>query len=311
MPPVTERHYCSDLSLAAGEPLAGTADRVDVWLLLEYNPMWRAKAVTDNDLPLNIKAWLDQQMASVTERGLKPRMQFIRRPELDREEITLFVGTVQGLYRFDSVGYDDAMTDLDIAASVGSELIPSMQRVEESQYFVCTNGQRDLCCARFGRPVYVRLREIVGERAWQTSHLGGHRFAPNVLALPQGVLYGRVRPEDVPRFVADVEAGRLARDHVRGRSVLPAEAQAAEMALDEELVELVGCEAGRVVMRTEKGERRIRVVEADAMDILASCGDETTQCMRPISATLEQPSGEREGVTPRINTPRKNSSARG
>ena len=306
MPPVTERHYCSDLSLAAGEPLAGTADRVDVWLLLEYNPMWRAKAVTDNDLPLNIKAWLDQQMASVTERGLKPRMQFIRRPELDREEITLFVGTVQGLYRFDSVGYDDAMTDLDIAASVGSELIPSMQRVEESQYFVCTNGQRDLCCARFGRPVYVRLREIVGERAWQTSHLGGHRFAPNVLALPQGVLYGRVRPEDVPRFVADVEAGRLARDHVRGRSVLPAEAQAAEMALDEELVELVGCEAGRVVMRTEKGERRIRVVEADAMDILASCGDETTQCMRPISATLEQPSGEREGVTPR-----KNRSARG
>ena len=288
MPPVTERHYCSDHSLAAGEPLAGTADRVDVWLILEYNPMWRAKAVTDNDLSPKIKAWLDQQMASVTERGLKPRLQFIRRPELDREESTLFVGTAQGLYRFDSVGYD-AITDLNIAASVGSELIPPMRRVEESQYFVCTNGQRDLCCARFGRPAYVRLREVVGERAWQTTHLGGHRFAPNVLTLPQGVLYGRVRPEDVPRFVADVEAGRLARDHVRGRSVLPAEAQAAEMALDEELVELVGCEAGRVVMRTENGERRIRVVEADAMDILASCGDETTQCMRPISATLEQP----------------------
>ena len=288
MPPVTERHYCSDQSLAAGEPLAGTADRVDIWLLLEYNPMWRAKAVTDNDLAPKVKSWLDQQMAAVTERGLKPRLQFIRRPELDREEITLFVGMAQGLYRFDSVGYD-AITDLNIAASVGSELIPFMQRVEESQYFVCTNGQRDLCCARFGRPAYVRLREIVGERAWQTSHLGGHRFAPNVLALPQGVLYGRVRPEDVPRFVADVEAGRLARDHVRGRSVLPAEAQAAEMALDEELVELVGYEAGRVVMRTEKGERRIRVVEADAMDILASCSDETTQCMRPISATLEQP----------------------
>ena len=282
---VTERHYCSDLSLAAGEPLAGTADRVDVWLLLEYNPTWRAKAVTDNDLSPKIKAWLDQQMASATERGLKPRMQFIRRPEIDREEITLFVGTTEGLYRFDSVGYD-AITDLDIASGAGTA---SMHRVEEPQYFVCTNGQRDLCCARFGRPAYVRLREVVGERAWQTSHLGGHRFAPNVLTLPQGVLYGRVRPEDVPRFVADVEAGRLARDHVRGRSVLPAEAQAAEMALDEDVLEMVGCEAGRVVLRTEKGERRIRVVEADAMDILASCGDETTQCMRPISAALEQP----------------------
>ncbi len=279
---MNERHYCSDLSLAAGEPMAGTADRVDVWLLLEYNPVWRAKAVTDNDLSPKVKAWLDRQMASVTELGLKPRLQFIRRPELDREEIALFVGMVEGLYRFDSVGYD-AITDLDIADGATS----CMQRVDAPQYFVCTNGQRDLCCARFGRPAYVRLREVVGERAWQTSHLGGHRFAPNVLTLPQGVLYGRVRPEDVSGFVADVESGRLARDHVRGRSVLPAEAQAAEMALDEEMIELVGCEAGQVVMRTENGKRRIRVVEADAMDILASCGDEATKCVRPISAALE------------------------
>ena len=279
---MNERHYCSDLSLAAGEPMAGTADRVDVWLLLEYNPAWRAKAVTDNDLSPKIKAWLDQQMASVTELGLKPRLQFIRRPELDREEITLFVGTVEGLYQFDSVGYD-AITDLDVADGPTS----CMQRVDAPQYFVCTNGQRDLCCARFGRPAYVRLREVVGARAWQTTHLGGHRFAPNVLTLPQGVLYGRLRPEDVAGFVADVESGRLARDHVRGRSVLPAEAQAAEMALDEEVIELVGCEAGQVVMRTENGKRRIRVVEADAMDILASCGDEATKCVRPISAALE------------------------
>ncbi len=61
------------------------------------------------------------------------------------------------------------------------------------------------------------------------------------------------------------------------------------MALDEDMLELVGCEAERVVIRTENGERRIRVVEADAMDIIASCGDETTTCMRPISAALEQP----------------------
>ena len=284
---MTERQYCSDLSLAAGEPLAGTAGRVDVWLLLEYNPVWRAKAVTDNDLSPEITSWLDQQMESMTQRGLKPRLQFIRRPELDREELTLFVGTAEGLFRFEAVGYD-AIMDLDIAGNADSASIPSMQRVEAPRYFVCTNGQRDLCCARFGLPAYARLRELVGERAWQTTHVGGHRFAPNVLTLPQGVLYGRVRPEDVPRFIEDVEAGRLARDHVRGRSALPAEAQAAEMALDEEVLELVGCEAGRVVMRTQRGERRIRVVEADAMDIIASCGDEAPECVRPISAVVEE-----------------------
>ena len=278
--PVTERQYCSELSLAAGEPMVGTADRVDVWLLLEYKPVWRARAVTDNDLSPEIRAWLDRQMESVTGRGLKPRLQFIRRPEVDRGESTLFVGTADGLFRFESVGYD-AITAVDVADT------SSMQCVEAPQYFVCTNGQRDLCCARFGLPAYARLREVVGDRAWQTTHLGGHRFAPNVLTLPQGILYGRVRPDDVPGFVADVESGRLARDHVRGRSVLPAEAQAAEMALDEEMLELVGCETGQVVMRTASGERRIRVVEADAMDILASCADEATKCVRPISASLE------------------------
>lgn len=281
---MTERQYCSDLSLAAGEPLAGTAARVDVWLLLEYKPVWRAKAVTDNDLPAEVTDWLDGQMASVTDRGLLPRLQFIRQPDLDRKQITFFAGTAEGLYRAEIGGYG-AITDLDLATDLGSA---SMPQVEESQYFVCTNGQRDLCCARFGLPAYARLREIVGERAWQTTHVGGHRFAPNVLTLPQGVLYGRVRPEAVPRFVEDVEAGRLARDHVRGRSALPAEAQAAEIALDGQMLELVGCEAGQVVIRTEKGERRMRVVEAEAMEIIASCGDEATECVRPIRAMLEQ-----------------------
>ncbi len=281
---MTERQYCSDLSLAAGEPLAGTAARVDVWLLLEYNPVWRAKAVTDNDLSPTVVAWLDQQMESMTDRGLQPRLQFIRQPELDREQIAFFAGTPEGLYRADVGGYG-AIADLDIETDLGSK---SMPRVEATQYFVCTNGQRDLCCARFGLPAYARLRELVGERAWQTTHVGGHRFAPNVLTLPQGVLYGRVRPEAVPGFVEDVEAGRLPRDHVRGRSALPAEAQAAEVALDERMLELVGCDAGHVVMRTETGERRIRVIQADAMEIIASCGDEATECVRPISATLEQ-----------------------
>ncbi len=281
---MTERQYCSDLSLAAGEPLAGTAARVDVWLLLEYKPVWRAKAVADNDLPAEVTDWLDRQMASVTDRGLLPRLQFIRRPELDREKITFFAGTAEGLYRAEVSGYG-AITDLDMETDLGSA---SMPRVEESRYFVCTNGQRDLCCARFGLPAYARLRELVGERAWQTTHVGGHRFAPNVLALPQGVLYGRVRPDDVPRFVEDVEAGRLARDHVRGRPSLPAEAQAAEMALDEEMLELVGCESGRVVVRTQNGERRVRIAEADPMEIIASCGDETPECVRPISASLER-----------------------
>ena len=269
-------------SLAAGEPLAGTADRVDVWLLLEYNPTWRAKAVTDNDLSPKIKAWLDAQMAAVTGRGLKPRLQFIRRPELDRAEITLSSPRRTASTRAESTGYD-AVAELDIQASLGTQ---SMPRVEAQQYFVCTNGQRDLCCARFGRPTYMRLREVVGDRAWQTTHLGGHRFAPNVLTLPQGVLYGRVTPQDVSGFVADVEAGRLARDFVRGRSVLSAEAQAAELALDEEMLELVAAKpASGHADRERRTSHTGRPSRRDGYP--RQCGDEAPKCVRPIRAALD------------------------
>ena len=99
------------------------------------------------------------------------------------------------------------------------------------QYFVCTNGQRDVCCARFGLPTYAALRERVGGRAWQTTHLGGHRFAPNVLTLPQAALYGRVQPADTDEFVDAVERNGLAAKWLRGRTRYSPEVQAAEAAL--------------------------------------------------------------------------------
>ena len=42
------------------------------------------------------------------------------------------------------------------------------------------------------------------ERLWQSSHLGGHRFAPNVLVLPHGVQLGRIpleRAAEVARLL--------------------------------------------------------------------------------------------------------------
>ena len=45
-----DRQYCSDLSRAQGEPMLGTADPVDLWLLLEYKSSWKPRAIEDNGL---------------------------------------------------------------------------------------------------------------------------------------------------------------------------------------------------------------------------------------------------------------------
>ena len=177
--------------------MLGTAPEVDVWLLLEYRPPWQGKALEENDLPPTTRAWLANVVDGFAAQGRKPRPQFIRQPEeAERSSITLYLASDGELRRFQGRDYEE-VERLDLRSS-------ALEPVSEAHYFVCTNGQRDLCCARYGLPTYARLRLFAGERAGQTTHVGGHRFAPNVLALPQGALYGRVfadeRPGSRPRW---------------------------------------------------------------------------------------------------------------
>ncbi|MCY4013760.1 MAG: hypothetical protein OXG82_13715 [Gammaproteobacteria bacterium] len=268
-----ERVYCSDLCLASGEPLLGTAGQVDVWLMLEYKPVWRAKATDDNDLAAPMKAWLERTVAAYAAKGQTARPQFIRRPELDTSDVSLFVGIDGELRRFQ--GDYTAIATLDLPNH------QALERVDEPHYFVCTNGQRDLCCARYGLPVYARLRELAGGRVWQTTHVGGHRFAPNVLALPQGALYGRVFADGVDAFFATVESGDLALPHLRGRAALPPAAQVAETLIDGARA-LRGIDGNLVTFETAAGARSVSVRESDsAFEVIASCGKTETETVVP------------------------------
>ncbi len=101
-------------------------------------------------------------------------------------------------------------------------------------YVVCTHGKRDRCCARQGRPLYDGLRhETDTNRVWQSTHVGGDRFAGNVVVLPQGLYYGRVDAADVRHLLAAHTAGELDLDRYRGRSAYSFPVQAAEHAIRE------------------------------------------------------------------------------
>ena len=62
----------------------------------------------------------------------------------------------------------------------------------EPFFAVCVHGTHDVCCAIEGRPVAAELERLRPGRVWECSHIGGDRFAANVLVLPSGVIYGRV-----------------------------------------------------------------------------------------------------------------------
>lgn len=94
-------------------------------------------------------------------------------------------------------------------------------------YLVCTHGKHDPCCAQRGRPAAAALGALRPGQVWQASHLGGCRFAPTVLVLPLGLMYGRVSSAAAPELVVAAEAGKVVGPLLRGRIGVPPAAQAA------------------------------------------------------------------------------------
>jgi hypothetical protein len=79
---------------------------------------------------------------------------------------------------------------------------------------------------------------VAPDRVWECSHLGGDRFAGNLLVLPEGLGFGWVEPAHAPALVDQLSDGLLDLDLMRGRATLPMSAQFAEIQLRRELGEL-------------------------------------------------------------------------
>jgi hypothetical protein len=93
---------------------------------------------------------------------------------------------------------------------------------------VCCHGRHDTCCAVRGRPVAAALAAADPEPVWESSHVGGCRFAPAVVLLPHGYVLGGLDPADAPAVLASYRAGTLDPRLVRGRSAVPPAVQAAQ-----------------------------------------------------------------------------------
>lgn len=105
---------------------------------------------------------------------------------------------------------------------------PGGARVDEPLHLVCTNGRHDACCAEFGRPLVAALAGRARGQVWECSHIGGDRFAGNLVSFPHGVYFGYVDAAHGPEVVARYERGELDLPHYRGRSAYSFVTQAGE-----------------------------------------------------------------------------------
>lgn len=218
------RYRCAHEARIRDEPLYGTASLVRRWLLLEQPGPWGRDAVVESRLPAAVAAALEARTAEA-----KVRLILIRRPagrqtaqrrcfvaRSDRATVEEFV--------LDEVA---DVLDLDLSSLAADQPVGG-ERVAEPLYLVCTNGRHDACCAEYGRPLVQALEAATGARTWECSHIGGDRFAGNLVAFPHGLYFGHVEAADAAGLAGLYDRGLIDLDRYRGRSCHPFVVQAAE-----------------------------------------------------------------------------------
>jgi hypothetical protein len=254
--------YCSELSRGFKERTYGTASTGDVWLLLEYPYWWGAKAFQESALSPAVKAHLNRALKSIR----RARLLFIKQDRIAGSELSIFIvrssETDPSIVKLKIKNYEQLL-DIDLASAAGASLTNGI-RVESPLYLVCAHGRRDKCCAKFGYPVYKALRERAGVSVWQSSHVGGDRFAANLVLFPHGLFYAHVTEESSRAIIDEYAGRRLVLDKYRGRACYSHPTQAAEFFIRSETgltgideLRLMGCEP------VEKGAWRARFAEPD------------------------------------------------
>ncbi|GAB7004109.1 sucrase ferredoxin [Nocardioides sp. AN3] len=257
------RWRCSAASLARSEPVAGSATHVRTWVLIEHVGPWGATALLDARLPDGLGAELKRRAHEHHAKILLIR-RFSSEPS-NEDGLRVFAAYADPVGpRIESAVVADPLDvlDLDLGAfrAGGSTGLSSY---DGDLYCVCTNGRHDTCCAERGRPIAKALAAAYPEETWEVSHIGGDRFAGNMVVLPHGLYYGRLDPERALAVVDAHRAGDLQLNDLRGRSSYPMPVQAAEIGLRREL-HLTAVGGLRLVRATTEGEVTRAEFEAGA-----------------------------------------------
>ena len=227
---------CSQGSSQSGEHLYGTALEVKNWFLLEYSRVWKRDAFPESGLPKEVKEHLGGFLSSFEE----SRIQLIGGPGPSKGNLAFYYAhsseVSPKLYRFEIETYEDLLS-IDLPELVSTGEIEKFS-CEETLVLVCTHGAHDGCCAVAGAEVYRELLKKEGISAWRTSHVGGHRFAANMIMLPEGIYYGRVNGGNLDDVVSSHLRGEIFLDCFRGRSCYSQTSQVSDYFLRKEIEKL-------------------------------------------------------------------------
>lgn len=201
------------------------------WLLIEHPGPWpeRIEQLTE-------PAPVADAIARAVRAGVRP--QLIRRSGRRRTTppLRVYVGRSLG----DDVWLEGReledpaeLAELDLTSVAAGKRPDFGEPVTEPLLLVCTHGRRNACCARTGAPLARELTARFSDAVWETTHVGGDRYAANLICLPHGFYYGSLGITEALAAVEAYARGEVTLERLRGRAGMPEPAQAAEHSVRE------------------------------------------------------------------------------
>ncbi|MBW4623701.1 MAG: sucrase ferredoxin [Cyanosarcina radialis HA8281-LM2] len=233
--------FCAQESLEARENPIGTAGTAAIYVLVECPPPWTRNALDSKPIPANLRD-LEEELLDRDPPGYILLIYSDRFSSTTRTRCLIYEQN-SGLTN----GYSKKELSLpqieDVAPAVKDYLTRKSFRFEledessSRDILVCTHGSHDRCCAKYGNVFYRQALKVVTElslpdvRIWQTTHFGGHRFAPTAIDFPEGRYYARLDRESLTSILTKTGNIESLKDIYRGSSVLSWAAQFLEKEL--------------------------------------------------------------------------------
>ena len=211
---------CSVRALARGDSAVATAPPAQRWLLIEQPGPWGREALVESRFDAAVAPDL-----AARARAEHVRILLVRRPGgrlADSDHRWAYADARPGR---EGLWWSTRTADAELLTAPWDDSVGEL--ATRPTYLVCTHGGHDACCALRGRPLARALPAPGPTDVWECSHLGGDRFAANVLVLPHGYYYGQV-PGDGAHLVAAHARGEVALPWLRGRAGVPPAGQAAQ-----------------------------------------------------------------------------------
>lgn len=207
---VSRCQFCSEISQANGEDPIGSAIDVEQYLIIEAPQPWKTNIWIEPDpMPQGVLEALNcvwDTGGNIRQLAIAPDREYSH-PDYTR--ILYYRRPAEPFAQFEKHEFiipHALLGSLALALLRDSEELPKFDSYRQPtthirELLVCTHGNVDAACSRFGYPIYKKLRtEYAGNaethlRVWRCSHFGGHQFAPTLVDLPIGQYWGHLQPD--------------------------------------------------------------------------------------------------------------------